>query len=612
LIALERQYATVSKRVAGHEEVLDRGAQKLAREGTEVFRLAEDTANEVHFAAKSEQFGKLVDGARLDTQRDQIAKLLQESDDMLRFWESTSSKGQAEGAIKSLRKIHTDAVRFMSQIDPASARAGGELYIRADKFKRALDSFSQWGASKRSATGRYGLPEAITHETGIRSVADKWRAALEDETVWGAAGPAQAEWNASYSTLKPRRDHFGRELGVAIDSEAGIVRPEVDFKKVRSMLSELRGNDIDADLQAVKSTEAVIDGTRARVQKILEHGDITPTQKARLTEGLKELDEFQGAFNEARAEAAKVNRLKAQLADEQGKGMGGLLGLVTDAFTRPATTMGRLAEIRNTTRGLQKAMDLGFAKVFKSSSKYASSAGQAAEQAAPRAKAEVAKEIGEVKELAANPERMQERITRFVGDLPKHAPKIADEVAATATRAIYYLAKEAPPAGVRLSLVGVHNAKERYSDQQVAAWEAKRRAVLGAVKGETAPETLLSDMQKGRLNREAIQAIEFVSPRLFAQMQEMAWEELQRMESKGLLDAMPYQRKAAIASLLKVPPDRTWQPDFIKLMQGAKAMPAPIPDPVTTAPQNGASKRAIKMNTAIYSTEAGRIEGMVQ
>jgi hypothetical protein len=134
---------------------------------------------------------------------------------------------------------------------------------------------------------------------------------------------------------------------------------------------------------------------------------------------------------------------------------------------------------------------------------------------------------------------------------------------------------------------GAPNGKGGYVDRQVAAWEAKRRAVLGAVTGETAPETLLTDMRTGKLNREAIQAIEFVSPRLFAQMQVMAWDEIQRMEQRGLLDKMPYQRKAAIASLLKVPPDGTWTPDFIRLMQGAKAMPPPEVQPAPGAPMSG-------------------------
>jgi hypothetical protein len=256
---------------------------------------------------------------------------------------------------------------------------------------------------------------------------------------------------------------------------------------------------------------------------------------------------------------------------------------------------------------VEQAIERGFAKFFGKGAKAASAA---TEEAAPRAKDVIAKEIGEVRQLAADPGTMQERLAKFVGDLPRHAPKISEEVKATAMRAIYYLAKEAPPATVRTGLLGIHrDAKPRYSEQQLSTWEAKRKAAMGAASGTTAPESILVDMRRGKLNRDAIQAIEFVSPKLFAQMQQMAREEIERMEMRGLLDKMPQQQKAAIATLLKVPPDGTWKPDFIGLMQAAKAMPAPEPAPAPGAATNGTSKRAIKLDTNVFATEASDIEG---
>ena len=196
--------------------------------------------------------------------------------------------------------------------------------------------------------------------------------------------------------------------------------------------------------------------------------------------------------------------------------------------------------------------------------------------------------------------------TRHIG--ADAAPKIAEEVKNTARRAVYYLNKEAPPASVRVGLLGVHNTEPRYSDQQVSEWESKRKAALGAANGTTAPEALIGDMKKGRLNREAIKTIEFVSPKLFAQIQDMAQQELFRLEQQGKLDSMPQQHKAAIASLLKVAPDGTWTPDFMAMLKQAKAAtaaPAPPPAPGGPAPL---AKRPIEINPAIFATESAAIE----
>jgi hypothetical protein len=97
---------------------------------------------------------------------------------------------------------------------------------------------------------------------------------------------------------------------------------------------------------------------------------------------------------------------------------------------------------------------------------------------------------------------------------------------------------------------------------------------------------------------------------MFARLRSMAWDQLQRMQARGDLDRMPYQQKAAFATLLGVPADQTWQPDFIGLMQAAKAMPATTQQPAgPPQPNAGVSKRELKMNTDIYATDAQSLAG---
>jgi len=353
----------------------------------------------------------------------------------------------------------------------------------------------------------------------------------------------------------------------------------------------------------VKSTEATIAGFRERVAAIREFGDLTEAQSSKLTQGLKDLDGLETAFTEARKEAVVANRLKAAVLEERHAGnMGGLLGLAGSVVTQPLTTVQRLARVRQTVQRTEEAIAGGLRRFFGGDADAA--AERIASKFAPRAKAVAAKEMEEIRTTAANPAAMQDKAAKMVGDLSTYAPKIADEVRLTAIRAIDYLAREAPNPSVSLGLLGTHKAKVRYSDQQISTWETKRRAALD-------PESVVRDMQRGKLNREAIQAVETVSPKLFAMIQEQARDHLAKLEAEGKLDNMPYQQKAVIASLLHIPADRTWRPDFIAMMQAAKmqaAPQAPTQGPQVQQANAGVSRRSVEIDTSNFQTESSGIE----
>lgn len=598
-----RQYATEAGKVAEHEQVLDQAAKRMSEATTKVLRKGTATADEVQFTLKADTIGKLVDKTRGDLQADTVASLLQKVDDFNSFWEPTLMKGGAEGAVKNIRKLATDLKVSLAGVVDGSETASRDLFLRTDAMKRQLDSMSQWGKS-------HGLPEAIgsktmgifdeTQKQTVREMADLFRGALEDETVWGTgAAGAQREMNAAYSNHLARTSHFGDTMGVSIDQQRGIRLPEGDFAKQRGVLSNLRGNEIDDSIQAVKSTKEFIAGQRARYDAIEKYAELSPAQKANFAEARTALNELESTFNESRSQAAVVNRIKAQQLSEQAKGMGGLIGLAGDVFTKPLTTMDRLAQIRNTTAKLEDSIAGGLRKFFGSDGK------ALADRLAPRAKDVVAKEIEQIREVASNPDAMQDRIGKMLGDLPKHAPKIAEQAGLTAQRALMFLANEAPRPAVPIGIIASHNLKGRYSDQQISDWEEKRRAALD-------PESVVRDLMRMRLNRNAIRAIQFVSPTLFEKVRQMTIDHIQELESSGKLDRMPYSQKAVISTLLGVPADRTWTPDFIAMMQASKTAPAPAANQNGTAPPQpnaGVSKRRVDFNPGVYSTESAAIEG---
>jgi len=273
-----------------------------------------------------------------------------------------------------------------------------------------------------------------------------------------------------------------------------------------------------------------------------------------------------------------------------------VLGLAQDLLTKPGRQMERLGALKATTDRLEKAIAGGMKRFFDGEGAAVAKAFERPIES--RTRDVMTKEIGELREVAQNPANLQVRIGKMLGDIPSFAPKIGSAAAIVAMRALTYLATQAPTPRVDQQMLSTKPTM-RYSDQELSVYENKRQAAFH-------PETVIAELQAGKLNRDGIKTVKAVYPQLFAQMQDTARTQLMEMERKGLLDRMPYQQKAAIASLLEIAPDGTWKPDFMAMMQATKAPPPPPAQP--QAPSGGAG-RPIKMDTSVLSTEAQTIEG---
>lgn len=600
-------YEANASTLAHQEGNLDNIARKLADKGTQVMRNMEDVVNDAQFTQKAGNMAKLTDPSKWEAARDTATKALQDTDAVLSGLEQTASKGGQEGAVRNLRKQLTDFYTANERIaegmtGQATENATRDFFMRMDALKRSVDKFAGHG------TSAFGRTEA-SHE--FRALADRLRSSLEDEAVWGPAGAAQRETNATFSLAKGRRDDFGRRFAVSVDQVSGVPVPELDAGKIKAVLRQLEGAEGD---QAVKTTEAFIDGLRARTDAVERHFSLDAGQASKLAKGKASLDEFATTFAESRKEASVISRLRAQQLEEHGHGLGGVLGLAQSIMSKPLQQMERLGALKAATERFEKSISNGIGRFFegkgsklktpeldagkvKSALRQLDPEGES--RAAPRAKTVVANEIGDLREVAANPAMMQSRVGKMLGDIGSFAPNIHGSAATVAMRALTYLASEAPAPRADQQMLATKPLL-RFSDQQIHVYETKRNAAFH-------PETVVADMQAGKLNRDGIQTVKVVYPQMFAMMQDTARTQLIAMEQKGLLDKMPYAQKAAIATLLEVPPDGTWTPDFMALMQSTKApRPAAASAP---APGEGVSKRAIKMDTKVFETEAQQVEG---
>lgn len=596
---LMKGYSDRASKLANQESALDATARTLADKGTAAMRNLEDTINDAQFTQKAEQVKKLVDPSKWEAARDASMKSLQDVDGVLKGLESTAGKGGSEVAVSKLRKQLTDfytanaAIRGAGRIGVTDASDKvGDYFMRLDALKKSVDKFAQHG------TVQFGRTEAANE---FRALADRLRGTLEDESVWGGAGAAQRELNSTFSLAKGRADDFGRRFSVAIDQTRGVPVPELDAGKLKSALRNIDGAEGD---QAVKTTQAYIDGLRARASAVEKHLALDPEAAEKLAIGKKSLDEFANQFADSRKEASVISRLRTQQLEEHGKSLGGVLGLATDIMTRPLQTMERLGALKHATERFEKGIANGIDRFFSGKgSSFVQRFDQSAEAVqAARPKAEIANEIGQLRELAGNPSAMQTKVAAMLGDVSSFAPKIGGSAAVTAMRALTFLATEAPTPRAEITMLGTKPTL-RFSDQEINVYENKRNAAFH-------PQTVVDELNLGKLNRDGIRTVKVVYPQMFAMMQNTARTQLAAMDQKGLLDAMPYERKAAIASLLEVAPDGTWKPDFMALMQSTKE-PAPAPQTTGPAPSppKGGGRRPIKMNTAAFSTEAQQIEG---
>lgn len=598
LEVLEHGFLDASRSLGSHEQEVSNQALALTKHGTDLMR-AEETLNRINFTERPEQFAKLLDPAKIDVAADAAARMTQKVDALVSQFERESMLGGEAVQMRQIRKtLNSTYAKQASLIDAttgaARENAMRDLYMDTYRLKQKVQELSGFGKD---------LHRLTPAESMFRNVGEELRTGLEDEAAWGKAGTANREWNETFSQALPRRQDFAQRFGVSIDQAAGVPKPEVDFDKARSFLKGLTGHELeDGALQGTKSAGAYTDGIRARLGALEKHADMSAADRAVFDKARASADKFDEAFATARKESAIVARLRTQALEEQGKSLGGVLGLATDVMTRPLQTMERLGAIRAATERFEKMIEGGINRFFEGKG---SALMRRAEdttsklRGASRPAEAVGKEIGDLRELAASAPAMEARVQQLVGTMGDHAPKTASAMATVGLRALTYLASQAPQGRTETRL-GMLKPTTRYSAQDLAVYETKRTAAFH-------PETVLTEMRAGKLNREGIKTVKAVYPQMFAQMQNLARTQIYAMEQKGTLDAMPYAQKAALATLLEVAADGTWKPDFMALMQSTKA-PPPAPAAVPNAAEGG-GRRPVKINTEVFETEAQQVEG---
>ena len=167
----------------------------------------------------------------------------------------------------------------------------------------------------------------------------------------------------------------------------------------------------------------------------------------------------------------------------------------------------------------------------------------------------VATKLGE---LNSNPAMATEKMVQHVAPLATHAPGLATATSTALAADIQYLQSKMPPQHEGPS-VQPQFSKPRVSDADIAKFGKILRAL-------DKPLSVLDDMARNKLSRDAVEAVKARRPELFQQMQAEVVKQVSDAKSK-----LPYDKRVQLGILFDVPTDRTMTPEFMRAVKDAFA-----------------------------------------
>ena len=177
---------------------------------------------------------------------------------------------------------------------------------------------------------------------------------------------------------------------------------------------------------------------------------------------------------------------------------------------------------------------------------------------------------GVARAMLANPEAIQSRVSRFVGEsLRGAAPETHGAVTDVAIRASTFLAGKAPRDAQPVNVLQPKTEPRQPSAQDVAKFAKYVQAVED-------PTCIVRGLARGDVSREQVEAVRAVYPRLFAVMQGRIQEEVAKLPK-----ALPYPTRVALSVMFDVPLDASMAPKMVAGFQQQYAGQGGGPKPAT-------------------------------
>ncbi len=205
-------------------------------------------------------------------------------------------------------------------------------------------------------------------------------------------------------------------------------------------------------------------------------------------------------------------------------------------------------------------------------------------------------EVGAIREATRSPEAINARIAEHLGDMPKYAPKTAQEIAITAARAAAWaqhaLPKESPPIAPMFG----KKKETPLSDTQLL----KARATIETIEDGS---IVIDRMRQGRLTPEHVAALKFVHPETYAAIQKYLGQHTAELNKN-----LSQQQLFSLSMLFGTPLTEAALPENVRAFQAsftqgnqAPAAGTPGAPSMSAGPVQGGGNRA----TSTDKLEAG-------
>lgn len=593
-----------AERIEGHSRDLQRAI-------TEQQSAARLTDMATFGDAKVNHMEKLVDKT----------KFVQQADEVLSWMAKAREAVDLAASDTAVTKLSPAARKeFEGQMARMHKAAMGEdsvaLFKAADDAKRFLGRHSGFGNPRGPVTESEKMFNALYQGEAGNAEGSLMRT-LESQ-AWGkAASDAQREVNATISKNIAYGQRFRTGFVTGHGAEGGVPTTQGNSEKVSSFLGRLTKSANDNDAQAVRefitTRRAFLDATGSSY----DHGGAARTA---IGKERSALDRMEATFEKATKETSLINQAKRLQAEEQAQKIGGMLGVVTDTFSKPVTTLQRMAQIEQHTKTVLDKFSGGTKKLVGGGTTAADKA--APEPAAPKgagsgffsllldrggtvagrvARAEAGrvsfdKRAEALAGLQANPAALSARVGAALGPFSSDAPKATAAATQTAMAGLAFLASKQPPnRSDAFTLQPQLQKSIRASDTEIAQSMRYQEALDN-------PAVILKLAHAGNLTPDHVEAVKAVYPKLYDHMRTQLFTELTTSKTE-----LPYGRRIQLGILLDLPTDQTLAPDFVSAIQATysaseKAGVEPPPPQLSTLDVSGS------LQTATQSAASGGMD----
>lgn len=519
---------------------------------------------------------------------------------------------------KRFGKLARDIAFFEQKINDAfdaGNMAQGNVAIA--NLKRAL-----WRYSENAANARPGTGIDVTAENWVKefsqAASEKTRLLLEREDLFGQAGRNQKLRNAAWS----RAIESGGEADMLLSRETKLKaegagqewwrkKRILDAKKVSDRINNIDNPNADFENGIIVRHLEDIDELYTQFRA---NGEIPASQLKQFDEAHQAIRDARATFAEASEKVRKFNILDTiEQADKErsqlvqrvtspgtlgviggflgggvGAGIGAAVGTAVSAATSPGAMVREVTKLealgrrirgveqstqRKTERAIRRlAMPRETRRKLQSNAVRAAVRFYGIDQAEQRAAAERVEK--RLTEFRAEATRLAEAVNYQAAEMGSTAPKLTLAYAQLANRAASFLESKLPRSSTTPHKLQPKLNKTNWTTTDLD----KFTKYLAAIRD---PESVIEDLEAGRVSPESIEAVKAVYPTLFADMQRVALQEIAKHSSE-----MPFDSIIQLSLLLDVEGHPLMSPQMQATMRGideqvkqqqqaAQAPPAP-------------------------------------